>query len=172
MCRISSLMTATEGPVAEFSSFANFEERKRKSNLLISCRKIVHRKGSFGFFRFCPPILNIFGSYTLKEIRKNKNIVILKPDKGNGVVVLDRSDYDQGILKIINDTSKFRLIREDPTSSREGRLQSLSMFRKFMVSFDVESLFTNIPLEECINLAVNYISEGNPDVKDVRAKIF
>ena len=33
-----------------------------------------------------------------------------------------------------------------------------------MVSFDVESLFTNIPLEECIDLAVNYISEGNPDL--------
>ena len=61
----------------------------------------------------------------LKEIRKNKNIVILKPDKGNGVVVLDRSDYDQGILKIINDSSKFRPIKEDPTLSREGRLQRL-----------------------------------------------
>ena len=44
-------------------------------------------------------------------------------------------------------------------------IQSLSMFGKFMVSFDVESLFTNIPLEECIDLAVNYISEGNPDLK-------
>ena len=185
-----------------------------------------------------------------------ENIVILKPDKGNGVVVLDRSDYDQGILKIINDVSKFRPIKEDPTLLREGRLQrllrklkkdghldsdvyeniypkgsqpariyglpkmhkdrgpnsappfrpivssigtynynlakylcnllsphiptehcatdtftfvqdiqSLSMFGKFMVSFDVESLFTNIPLEECIDLAVNYISEGNPDLK-------
>ena len=41
----------------------------------------------------------------------------------------------------------------------------MSMFGKFMVSFDVESLFTNIPLEECIDLAVNYISEGNPDLK-------
>ena len=39
------------------------------------------------------------------------------------------------------------------------------MFSKFMVSFDVESLFTNIPLEECIGLAVNYISNGNPDLK-------
>ena len=28
-----------------------------------------------------------------------------------------------------------------------------------MVSFDVESLFTNIPL------AVKYVSEGNPDLK-------
>ena len=44
-------------------------------------------------------------------------------------------------------------------------IQSLSMFGKFMVSFDVESLFTNIPLEKCIDLAVNYISEGNPDLK-------
>ena len=34
-----------------------------------------------------------------------------------------------------------------------------------MVSFDVESLFMNMPLEECIDLAVNYISEGNPDLK-------
>jgi len=41
-------------------------------------------------------------------------------------------------------------------------IQSLSKFGKFMVSFDVESLFTNIPLEKCIDLAVNYISEGNP----------
>ena len=45
-------------------------------------------------------------------------------------------------------------------------IQLLSMFGKFMVSCDVESLnFTNIPLEECIDLAVNYISEGNPDLK-------
>jgi len=34
-----------------------------------------------------------------------------------------------------------------------------------MVSFDVESLFENIPLEECVNLAVDYISEGNPDLQ-------
>ena len=44
-------------------------------------------------------------------------------------------------------------------------IQSLSMYGKFMVSFDVESLFTNIPLEECIDLAVNCISEGNPDLQ-------
>ena len=34
-----------------------------------------------------------------------------------------------------------------------------------MVSFDVESLYTNIPLEGCIDLAVNYISKGNPNIK-------
>ena len=39
----------------------------------------------------------------LKDFRNKKNIVILKPDKGNGVVVLDRTAYDSGICKIIND---------------------------------------------------------------------
>ena len=48
MCQISSIMAASEGPVAEFSSFANFEERKRKSNHLMSFPKIVYQKGSFG----------------------------------------------------------------------------------------------------------------------------
>ena len=72
MCQISSLMAGIEGPVAEFSSFANFEERKRKSNLLISFPKIVHQKGSFGqkrknpLFCFCRPILDISGLTLLK----------------------------------------------------------------------------------------------------------
>jgi len=47
-----------------------------------------------------------------------------KPSR-NGVVVLDRSDCDRGILKIINDASKFRPIKEDPTLLREGTLQRL-----------------------------------------------
>ena len=34
-----------------------------------------------------------------------------------------------------------------------------------MVSFDVESLFTNIPLLESIELAVDYILSGNPNIK-------
>ena len=67
MCQISSLMAAAEGPVAEFSSFANFEEKKRKSNQLMSFPKTGNQMGSFGqirkksFFRFCRPILDIFG---------------------------------------------------------------------------------------------------------------
>ena len=34
-----------------------------------------------------------------------------------------------------------------------------------MVSFDVEGLFTNIPLEECIDLALKYVAKGNPNPK-------
>ena len=34
-----------------------------------------------------------------------------------------------------------------------------------MVSFEVQSLFTNIPFTESIDLVVDYIMKGNPDIK-------
>ena len=49
--------------------------------------------------------------------------MILKPDKGNGVVVMDRNAYKRGIFNIISDTSKFKVIDNDPTLQREGKLQ-------------------------------------------------
>ena len=73
ICQIWSLMAAAEGPVAEFPSFANFEEKKRKSNFLMSFPKTGNQMGSFGqirknsFFRFCRPILDIFGFTLLKK---------------------------------------------------------------------------------------------------------
>ena len=44
-------------------------------------------------------------------------------------------------------------------------LKTVDFSNKFMVSFDVVSLFTNIPLKESIDLAVSYITEGNPSLK-------
>ena len=79
MCQISSLVATAEGPVAEFSRFANFEEKKRKSNLLMSFPKTVNQMGSFGqirknsIFCFCRPILDIFGFTLLKYwVKGNK----------------------------------------------------------------------------------------------------
>ena len=80
MCQISSPMAAAEGPVAEFSSFANFEEKERKSNLLMPFPKTGNQIGSFGqirknsFFRFCRPILDIFGFTLLKQYNTQSRI--------------------------------------------------------------------------------------------------
>ena len=43
----------------------------------------------------------------LQNLRKNKNIVITKPDKGNGVAILDRKLYNNAIEEIISENSKF-----------------------------------------------------------------
>jgi len=67
-------MAAAEGPVAEFSSFANFDEK-------MSFPKTVNQIGSFSqirknsLFRFCRPILVIFGFTLLRFANSNDAIV-------------------------------------------------------------------------------------------------
>ena len=43
----------------------------------------------------------------LKSLKENHDILILKPDKGNGVVILDKSDYITKVEQILSDTEKF-----------------------------------------------------------------
>ena len=59
----------------------------------------------------------------LPNLRKNKDIVITKPNKGNEVVILDRKLYNKTIEEIISDTCKFEKLNEDPTLKREASLQ-------------------------------------------------
>ena len=211
---------------------------------------------------FRPSHKDIKTHKVLKNLHKNKDIVILKPDKGNGVVVLNKLDYIKGINDIINDKQKFKELSTDPTIDREGKLQhflrelkkkgkidkdiyssiyptgsqpaltyglpkmhkinspnevppfrpivssintynyhlakylcnllqpylpssysisdtfsfvqelnTVDLSNKFMVSFDVASLFTNIPLKESIDLAVSYITEGNAKLKFSKAEL-
>ena len=47
----------------------------------------------------------------------------MKPDKGNGVVVLDCKVYNNIIEEIISDTSKFEKLNEGLTLRREASLQ-------------------------------------------------
>ena len=59
---------------------------------------------------------------SLKELRMDRSIVILKADKGNCVVLLRRSDYNNDLEMMLQDESKFRLLKEDPTIKRENKL--------------------------------------------------
>ena len=38
----------------------------------------------------------------------------MKPGKGNGVVILDKDDYNQKMDTMLADTSKFQFLNEDP----------------------------------------------------------
>ena len=187
---------------------------------------------------------------------------ITRPDKGNGVVILDRRFYMSKIYDIVNDESKFLKLSSGSTLRWEGKLQrflrilknkdfftkeqydniypcgsqpariydtpkthklksptdtltfrpivssigtynynlakfltdmldpaipteycakdSFSFYKevqevsssnKFMISYDVCSLFTSIPLKETIDIAVNLIFDKYPDLKITRQKL-
>ena len=64
------------------------------------------------FYNFKPrkvfsPVIDKEDLTTLKRFAMNKNLVISTPDKGNGVVIVDKITYLSSMMKIINDKSKF-----------------------------------------------------------------
>ena len=50
-------------------------------------------------------------------------------------------------------------------------IKQLNKYGKFLIFFDVASLFINIPLEETINTAIHTISENYPNVKFTRKEL-
>ena len=59
----------------------------------------------------------------LNKLRNNKDIVILRPDKGNGVVIMDKITYKSKMYELLNDENKFKQLTSDPMKLREGQLQ-------------------------------------------------
>jgi len=60
------------------------------------------------------------------SLHKDNSIIVTKPDKGNGVVLLNRTDYVSKMEDILSDASKFSL------SSNDDNLQNLTKFQRFL----------------------------------------
>ena len=217
--------------------------------------EISHIANSY-YYNYLPSKSTLKKHGILKRLQTNPNIVITRPDKGNGVVVLDKDLYEKCIHELISDKTKFKKLDHDVTLKREKKLQNflrklkndeffdkdtylqiypsgskpariyglpkmhktfsspgvpkfrpivssintynyklakylckllnpcipneycsldsfsftqelsqVSLKNKFLISYDVVSLFTNIPLKETINLAVETIFTNKPDIK-------
>ena len=75
------------------------------------------------FYNYKPSPRILRQHRVLRNLRKNKDIVVTKPDKGNGLVILDRKLYNNAIEEIISDSYKFEKLSEDPTLKRKVSLQ-------------------------------------------------
>ena len=53
-----------------------------------------------------------------------KHAAILKPDKGNGIVLLDIKDYTNSVEHLFKDPKKFQILDTDPIVTRMKSLQS------------------------------------------------
>ena len=69
------------------------------------------------FHNFKPAkIFSIFKRQDLKLLRdfsNNKDIVVFKPDKGRGIVIVDRCHYLDGVSRIIENNAKFEMITSE-----------------------------------------------------------
>ena len=85
--------------------------------------KDVEVESCVDFYNYKPFPHILHQHHIIQNLRKNIDIVIMKPDKGNGVVILDRKLYDNAIEEIMLDTAKFEKLNEDPILKCEGSLQ-------------------------------------------------
>ncbi len=92
------------------------------------------------------------------NVNLKANFSILKPDKGNGIVVMNRSDYLTSVEGLFSDSSKFKQIPVDPTPSRLSSLQNYlsKLFNevkslKLITLFYVQNTQTASTLH-CLNL--------------------
>ena len=76
----------------------DFVKTRTKLEVLSSCRNYNNN---------VPQHLSKEEFLALQNLRKNKNIVIRKSDKGNSVVTVDKTDYLDKMGNLLNDTRKF-----------------------------------------------------------------
>ena len=73
----------------------------------------------------------------VRNLRADKSIHILKADKGNATVVLDRVEYDNKVLALLN-TQTYKELKSDPTAKIERKICSklksqICCLKKFMI---------------------------------------
>ena len=52
-----------------------------------------------------------------------------------------------------------------------SQIKNANLSKKFLVSYDVTSFFTNIPLQETIDIAINLILNHNRNLSNTKNKL-
>ena len=64
----------------------------------------------------------------IKQLKADKDCMVLTADKGVTLVVMDRSDYTKKAKELLEDTNTYRTIQSDPTNKLKNKL--INMLRK------------------------------------------
>ena len=81
----------------------NLKSEETKSQIKVHLSYLAN--SYFNNYKPSPRILR--QHRVLRNLRKKKDIVVTKPDKGYGVLILDQKLYNNAIEEIISDSSKF-----------------------------------------------------------------
>ena len=82
-----------------------------------------------------PTLFNEQDLKILENLKKNKNIIICRPDKGRGVVILDKEDYVTKMNTILNDHATFeKLSHLDPLKNNLLLEDKVNRFLKKLIN--------------------------------------
>ena len=109
--------------VTDFSAISKSAAARSKSELAAIAQEIAGTKPDLREFSLKREHRNV-----LKDLRMNKALVIVRPDKGRATVLMTKEDYIRKMLTILDDESKFLRLgacdKHDRTMKIEETLQS------------------------------------------------
>ena len=76
----------------------------------------------------------------IKSLRMNEKILIKKPDKSAGVVILNKNDYNDKMKTILNDTTKF--LDLGPVTNKDNTAKTVSRIQRRLLQLRKESLIS------------------------------
>ena len=72
----------------------------------------------------------------MKQLKAEKDHMVLTADKGVTLVVMNRSDYIRKAKELLDDTNTYRTIQSDPTNKLKNKL--INILKKIKVDTDMQ----------------------------------
>lgn len=105
----TKVFTDMEQIAYSLSHEKSFDESKRPE-LLASLRKYAHELENI---RLTEAHNAARQSKIVSNLKKEKGIILMRPDKGNGTVVMTPTQYNERMMSILNDTTKFKMTDDE-----------------------------------------------------------
>ena len=101
----------------------------------------------------------------LNDLKKDQSRVIMKADKGNCFVVMDKSDYDNKMETLLNDRNTYELVSKAPFRRIERDLNAMLLSLKKQQKIDeptYRKLHSTDGTPPAIRGSIKHHKEGNP----------
>ena len=117
---------------------------------------------------FCKKHAFIYGSPKIHKLNVQRNKLSLRP------IVSSVGTYNYHLSKFLTDLldpiiPTSHCTKDSFTFCEE--IKKVSATNRFLISYDVCSLFTSIPLKETIDIAVNLLFEHNPVLNITKSEL-
>ena len=151
------LLKCTNSPlVIHFPNFAQLN--------MINCNKTEYDK----LYPFGSAPARICGTPQMHKFLSSNSFPKLRP------IVPSIGAFNYNLARFLCDLLS-PLVSNDysckDTFSFVSQIKNANLSKKFLVSYDVTSLFTNIPLQETIDIAINLIFNHNPNLNITRKEL-
>jgi len=89
--------------------------------------KDVRLRVAGALLRARPPASNLSGAEAraLKEIKQDKDLMVLRADKGGATVVMDRGDYEGKMHDMLQDRGTYKRLENDPTIKIQRKMNRI-----------------------------------------------